>query len=302
MKRFHIGRGGPEVSGYAYGMWRLADDSEGTDPERILRKVEACLELGVTTFDHADIYGGYSCEGLFGRALALAPGLRERMEIVTKCGINVPCENRPGVRVPHYDAGSAAIQRCVDRSLRELRTDWIDVLLIHRPDWLTSAEDTAEGLRKVLTSGKVRSVGVSNYSVSQWDLLQRFLGKPLVTNQVEISLLHMDAIWDGTLDRCQGEGAHPMAWSPLAKGLVMTGVDEASVRLRGVLERMGGEYGCTAAQMALAWVGALPSQPQVIFGTNRIERIRELAAAERVVIERQHWFELWTAAKGCSIP
>ena len=302
MKRFHIGRGGPEVSGFACGMWRLAEDAEGTDPERILRKIEACLELGVTTFDHADIYGGYTCEGLFGRALALAPGLRERMEIVTKCGINVPCENRPGVRVPHYDAGSAAIQRCVDRSLRELRTDWIDVLLIHRPDWLTSAEDTAEGLRKVLTSGKVRSVGVSNYSVHQWDLLQRFLGKPLVTNQVEVSLLQMDAIWDGTLDRCQGEGAHPMAWSPLAKGLVMTGTDEGSVRLRGVLERIGGEYGCTAAQMALAWVGALPSRPQVIFGTNRLERIRELAAAERVVMEREHWFELWTAAKGCSIP
>jgi predicted oxidoreductase len=93
-----------------------------------------------------------------------------------------------------------------------------------------------------------------------------------------------------------------MAWSPLAKGLVMTGTDEGSVRLRGVLERIGGEYGCTAAQMALAWVGALPSRPQVIFGTNRLERIRELAAAERVVMEREHWFELWTAAKGCSIP
>ncbi|MGH7945102.1 MAG: aldo/keto reductase, partial [Opitutaceae bacterium] len=171
LPRFKLSPDAPEVSALAYGAWRLAEDPVGTSVTRIRQKIDACLENGITTFDHADIYGGYACEGVFGRALAEAPALRDRMEIVTKCGINVPCENRPGVRVNHYDATADAITRCVDRSLRELQTDRIDVLLIHRPDWLTSAEETAHGLIQVMKAGKVRSVGVSNYSTHQFALL-----------------------------------------------------------------------------------------------------------------------------------
>src|SRR5678816_3348660 len=120
--RFKLSPHSPEVSSLAYGLWRLADDSAGTSVSRIRAKIDTCLELGVTTFDHADIYGGYTCEGLFGRALAEATALREKIEIITKCGINVPADNRPGVRVNHYDATADAIERCVDRSLRELCT------------------------------------------------------------------------------------------------------------------------------------------------------------------------------------
>ena len=153
LSRFKLSPDGPEVSALAYGAWRLADDAEGTSVARVRQKIDACLESNVTTFDHADIYGGYTCEGVFGRALADAPALRDRMEIVTKCGINVPAEKRPGVRVNHYDVTAAAIERCVDRSLRELHTDRIDVLLVHRPDWLTSAEETARGLLAVVKAG-----------------------------------------------------------------------------------------------------------------------------------------------------
>jgi predicted oxidoreductase len=302
MKRYRLAPDGPEVSQLAYGLWRLGDDPRGAKTAYIREKIDACLECGITTFDHADIYGLYTCEGLFGRALAESPSLRAKMEIITKCSINVPCENRPGVRVAHYDASAAAIERCVERSLRELRTDYIDLLLIHRPDWLTSAEETARGLAQVVRSGKVRHVGVSNYSVHQFALLEQFLEAPLVTNQVEVNLLHMDAIYDGTLDQCQARGVHPMAWSPLAGGRLLTGSDEAGLRTRAALARIAPEYHATAEQLALAWVGMLPSQPQIVIGTNRIERVRAAADSVRITLDRQHWYELWEAAKGHRIP
>lgn len=302
LPRFKLSPHGPEVSALAYGLWRLGEDPEGTSAARVRAKIDVCLEVGMTTFDHADIYGRYTCEGLFGRALAEAPHLRDRMEIVTKCGINVPCPNRPGTRVNHYDATAAAIESCVERSLRELSTDRIDVLLIHRPDWLTSAEETARGLAKVMQSGKVRSVGVSNYNPHQFALLARYLGRAPVTNQLEVSLLRMDAITDGTLDQCQANDAHPMAWSPLGGGRLLSGTEDDAVRTRTALARIGAEYGATAEQMALAWVAALPSQPQVVVGTNQLARIRAAADSAKLKLDRQHWYELWMAAQGRSIP
>jgi predicted oxidoreductase len=302
LPRFKLSPDAPEVSALAYGVWRLGEDPAGTSVSRVRQKIDACLESGITTFDHADIYGLYTCEGLFGRALADAPGLRDRMEIVTKCGINVPCENRPGVRVNHYDATANAIERCVDRSLRELRTDRIDVLLIHRPDWLTSAEETARGLLHVVKAGKVRSVGVSNYNPHQFSLLARFLGRTPVTNQLEVSLLRMDGIYDGTLDQCQVADVHPMAWSPLSGGRLLSGHEQDAVRAREALERIGRDYKATAEQLALAWVAALPSRPQVVVGTNQPDRIRAAARGMQIQLERQHWYELWQAAQGHSVP
>ena len=302
LKRFKLSPAGPEVSALAYGAWRLAEDPAGTSVPRIREKIDACLENGITTFDHADIYGRYTCEGLFGRVLAEAPALRDRMEIVTKCGINVPCDNRPGVRVNHYDVTAAAIERCVDRSLRELRTDRIDVLLIHRPDWLTSAEETARGLLDVIKAGKVRSVGVSNYNPHQFALLARFLGRAPVTNQIEVSLLRMDGIYDGTLDQCQAADVHPMAWSPLAGGRLFSGGEPDAARARTALERMARHYGASAEQLALAWVAALPSRPQVVVGTNQPDRIRSAALGVQITLDRQDWYELWQAAQGRSVP
>jgi predicted oxidoreductase len=302
VSRFKLSPQGPEVSAIAYGAWRLAKDPLGTAPAHVRAKIDACLEAGITTFDHADIYGQYTCEGLFGRALAEAPALRDRMELVTKCGINAVCDNRPGVRVNHYDATAPAIERCVERSLRELRTDRIDLLLIHRPDWLASAEETARGLLRVMEAGKVKEVGVSNYNPHQFALLARCLGRVPATNQIEVSLLRMDAITDGTLDQCQAADVHPMAWSPLAGGRLATGDQPDAVRTRAALQRIGAEYGANAEQVALAWVAALPSRPQVVIGTNQVDRIREAAGSARIVLERQHWYELWTAAQGRSVP
>lgn len=300
--RFKLSPEGPEVSALAYGWWRLADDPAGSSPARVREKIEACLEVGMTTMDHADIYGLYTCEGLFGRVLKESPQLRDRMEIVTKCGINVPGANRPGVNARHYDATAPAIERCVDHSLRELNTDRIDVLLVHRPDWLTSAEETARGLDRVVQAGKVRSVGVSNYSTHQFALLNRFLGRAPVTNQVEVSLLRMDAIYDGTLDQCQAAGVHPMAWSPLGGGRLLAGSDDAATRTRVALARFAADYGVSVEQIALAWVAMLPSRPQVVIGTNQPARIRAAAAGAQLVLQREHWYALWEAAQGRNIP
>jgi len=302
MNRFTLAPDGPEVSQIAYGLWRLADDPDGSDTARVRAKIDACLDAGITTFDHADIYGGYTCEGLFGKALAEAPELRDRMEIVTKCGIRNPCTALPDIEAKHYDATADTIEQCVERSLQELQTDRIDLLLIHRPDWLTSAEDTALGLRRVMRDGKVLSVGVSNYTVPQFELLQCFLGQAPATNQVEISLLHMDAIHDGTLDQCQLAGIHPMAWSPLAGGRLFDPGNESAVRTLSALTQIGAEYGVTPEQVALAWVAMLPSQPQVVIGTNQLDRIKDAAGSSELELTRTQWYQLWGAAQGRRVP
>lgn len=297
MQRFNIAPGGPEVSAIAYGVWRLADDPAGSATARVRQKIDAALEAGISTFDHADIYGDYRCEGLFGKALAESPALREKLEIVTKCGIKAPCDALADTNIKHYAATPQWIAHSVERSLRELNTDYIDLLLIHRPDWLTSAEDTASGLQAVIDSGKVRSVGVSNYSTHQYALLTHYLDVPVATNQVELSLLHMHAITDGTLDQCQAAGVHPMAWSPLAGGKLL-----AQGPVHDALNKMAAEYAVTAEQLALAWVAALPSQPQIIVGTNQPERIKAAAASSAIKLEREDWYQLWVAAQGRDIP
>lgn len=299
--RFKLSPHAPEVSALAYGVWRLADDAAGTTTARVRAKIDAALECGITTFDHADIYGQYTCEGFFGKALAETPALRDRMEIITKCGINMPCGNRPGTQVKHYDATAEHIQFCVERSLKELHTDRIDVLLVHRPDWLANAAETAAGLQCVMQQGKVRSVGVSNYSTHQSALLAKYLGHAPVTNQIEINLLQMGAITDGTLDQCQMNDSHPMVWSPLAGGR-LTSAEKAGVALWAKLTELAGEYNATPDQIALAWVAALPSQPQIVIGTNQPERIRHAAAALNIRLSHQHWYALWEAAQGRQVP
>lgn len=303
MDRIKLAPQGPVVSRLAYGVWRMADDPAGTSPARIEAKIEACLDCGITTFDHADIYGGYRCEGLFGAVLKAKPSLRRRMEIVTKCDINAPGPNRPSARVKYYDASAPAIERCVERSLQELGTDHVDLLLIHRPDWLTRADDTAEALNRLIAAGKIKSAGVSNFNVTQFELLNAFVSRPLVTNQIEVSLLRDQAIFNGTLDQCQRLGISPMAWSPLAGGRFFDPNDVAASRVRAAADLLKARYGDAAVdQLALAWILALPSRPVVILGTNDIARIQSAARAAQIRLDRQDWYALWSAAAGAEIP
>lgn len=320
LPRVAVAPGAPILSRLVYGTWRLFDDASTSNAAAVEARLQTCADIGITTIDTAEIYGKYEVESLLGEALKRSPGLRDRLEIVTKCGIYVPVPRHPDRRHAFYDASAARLVKSVEKSLRLLGTDRIDLFLVHRPDWLTSADDTAEGLDRLLTDGKIRAAGVSNYNVHQFGLLdarladRRRSGGPgsgarnpvesaLATNQVELSLFHMAAIEDGTLDQCQRGHVHPMAWSPLGGGRLFRTDDEAATRVRAALQELAPKYdGATPEALALAWVMALPSQPLPVFGTGRIERIHAAARAASIRLTHEDWYGLWAAARGHRIP
>lgn len=303
ISRVSLAPQGPDFSRLVYGTWRFLDDAATAHPDDLLKRLHACLELGITTLDTAEIYGLYRVEEFIGQTLRKEPGLREKFEIITKSGIYVPCDFHPDRKVAFYNTTAARIVKSAEKSLRLLGTDYLDLLLVHRPDWLTSADETAEGLNKLLKEGKIRHAGVSNYNVHQFDLLNSRMDRPLVTNQVEFSLLHMDPLDDGTADQCQKLGIKPMAWSPLAKGALMDPAGPASARLHAVAAEMAAKYGgATLDQLAYAWILAHPSQPLPIIGTNKMERLLATAKAAEIKLEREDWYALWEAAQGRKIP
>ena len=301
MKRLKLTTRGPEFSRLVYGSWRLLDTKPTA--QEINRRLHACLELGITTIDTAEIYGLYEVEAVLGAALALTPGLRDKLEIVTKAGIYVPNPHHPERRTAHYNATGHRLIKSLEKSLRLLGTDHIELFLVHRPDWLTRADDTAAGLNELLRSGKIKSAGVSNYSASQFDLLNGLLEQPLATNQIEFHLLHTEPIHNGTLQQCEKLGVCPMAWSPLAGGRLFDPAHPAAPRLAAVAQGMAARYhGATLEQLAYAWILAHPSQPLPVIGTNKLERIQSAAKADEIVLEREDWYALWEAAQGRKIP
>jgi predicted oxidoreductase len=296
-------KNGPAFSQIAFGTWRVLDDPATCTPQELLRRLHVCLELGITTIDTAEIYGGYRVEELLGEALRLEPGLRSRFQIVSKCGIYVPNPFHPERVTAFYNATAQRVVKSVEKSLRFLATDFLDLLLIHRPDWLTSIDSTAEGLNALLASGKIRAAGVSNYSPSQFEALNSRMQTPLATNQVEFSLLHMDPITDGVFDQAQRLQFRPMAWSPLARAALMDQTDEAARRIHAACARLSPKYGnASVDQLAYAWILAHPAGPIPILGTHKVERMRAAARAATLSLEREDWYALWTAAKGQSIP
>jgi predicted oxidoreductase len=288
------------LSRIAYGMWRLADDPD-ISIRHIRAKLDACLEQGLTTLDQADIYGGYTAEALLGAALAEAPGLRDRFEIVTKCGIVAPVGRHAGRRVKHYDTSPGPVRASVEASLRAMATDRIDLLLIHRPDPMIDPQATGACLDALVAEGKVRAVGVSNFQPWDFELLQSAMSERLATNQIELSLLHRTPFTDGQIAHLQGRGLPPMAWSPLAGGRLF-GAGEAARRLRPVLGRMGASAGVGPEAVAVAWLLAHPARILPVLGTNDPGRIARLSDALRVRLTREDWFELWTAAAGEEVP
>ena len=301
--RTRIAPNGPEFSRLVFGTWRVLDDPFAASTSHLLRCLHQCLDLGITTLDTAEIYGLYRVEEALGQAFKREPGLRDKFQIVTKSGIYVPCEFHPERRTAFYNAEAARLVKSAEKSLRLMGIEHIDLLLVHRPDWLTSADDTAAGLNALVQSGKVRHTGVSNYNVHQFELLNSRMDQSLVTNQVEFSLLHMDPIYDGTADQCQRHRMLPMAWSPLAKGALMEKKDPAAIRLQAKAAELSAKYaGATLDQLAYAWIMAHPSCPLPIIGTNKLERIQAVVKAADIKLEREDWYGLWEAAKGHGVP
>lgn len=286
-----------ELSPIVAGLWRITDWHLSVQ-ER-LRWIEQALEIGITSFDHADIYGDYQAEALFGEALKAMPALRERMQLISKCGIRLRSAQRD-YRVNYYDTSAAYVRTQVEQSLRNLHTEQLDLVLIHRPDYLMDAATLAYTFASLTHEGKVRHWGVSNHSASQFALLHQ--QHPLLTNQVELSPLQMDALDDGTLDQAQQLGLRPMIWSPLGGGRLFTGQDEQAVRVRKQMTAIAARYEISLATLAFAWVLRHPSRPYPITGTGRIEGLSEAVAALDVQLDAEDWYAIWTASKGHPVP
>ncbi len=277
---------GPSFSRIITGVWRWASLS----PETVERLIQTSLDEGITTFDHADIYGDHSCEELFGKVLKNNSSLRAKMQLVTKCGIKFPSEKRPNTWVKHYDTSEDHIVWSVENSLKMLGTDQLDLLLIHRPDPLLNPREVSEAFVKLKAQGKVLHFGVSNFTPSQFEMLQQFLPFPLVTNQIEISLSRIDPLFNGDLDVLMKHEASAMAWSPLGGG-------KLHFEDRDWFSKAS-KYNATYSQLALAWLLKHPSNIFPLLGTTKPERIIEAAKSTDIELDKQDWFEMLKWAMG----
>ena len=286
-----------DVSRLAYGMWRLTDD-QNTSAAHVRNKLSACLEQGITTIDQADIYGGYQAEEIFGNALRGTP-LRNQIEIVTKCDIVAPVGRHKAARVKYYDTSRAHILASVEHSLRLMHTDHIDLLLLHRPDPLMNHFETGAALDEMVASGKVRAVGTSNFRPHDWKLLQSAMKTPLVTNQIEISVVANEVLVNGDIAFHQMNATPIMAWSPLAGGALFDGKNQP---LTNLLTNIAQTQAVDLSAVAVAWLLAHPAHIIPVMGTNNITRIERFSDALKVSMDRQTWYEIYTAALGHEVP
>lgn len=255
--------------------------------------IEMAMSLGMSTFDHADIYGDHTTEAEFGAALKLHPAWRSQMELVTKCGIIRVCDQKPGHYIKAYDFTKSHILQSAEDSLRNLQTDYLDVMLLHRPDLLMDPDEVAEAFEMLYTSGKVRSFGVSNFTPSQVKLLQSTV--PVGVHQLEVSVKDVSAFDDGRLDQCTLDGIVPMAWSPLGGGKLPEAVVSA-------LSALAVEFEVKPQTMALAWLLQHPSGILPVVGTTKAENLEAAQAALTIKLDRQQWYTIYQAATGTTLP
>jgi len=305
MQTVKLGNSDLEVSRLAYGCMRIAGNGAEDDWKRGKRAVGAAFEVGYTVFDHADIYAGGLSEKLFGEVLRETPGMREQITIIGKCGIRlagIPDDASP----QRYDFSRAHIEKSVNASLGRLGIDALDVLLLHRPDYLMDVAEIATTLGALKAASKVRYFGVSNFLPSQFELLQSVLDEPLLVNQVEINLHNVSALTDGTLDMCQRLRVTPQAWCPIA-GVAYpawgnTFSDEDERRLRAELERQCDIYKLEDWVLALAWLLRHPAGISPIVGSTTPSRIEAATAVFDVDYRREDWYRLFEARNGAPVP
>ena len=292
MKKEHLHLKGPALSRIVAGAWRW-NAASGADVDNL---INTSLDAGITSFDHADIYGDYENQKIFGGALKKNPSLRKQIQLISKCGIRLISSKHPDVRIKHYDTSKDHILRSVDNILQELGTDYLDLLLIHRPDPLLDPEEVSETFGLLRQNGKVLHFGVSNFSPTEFEMLQKYVPFPLVTNQIEFSLGKLGPLYDGTLDCLLKHETCPMVYSPLGEGKLVAGTS------RHPLWSRKEKYKATETQLALAWLLCHPSKMFPVIGTTKAERIRESAAAVEITLERQDWFEMLKVASGTDVP
>lgn len=293
--------GGLQLSRIIHGQMRMAAWKR-TNHE-LLHFFEELADLGITTFDHADIYGNYTCEALLGDVMALRPGFRNRIEIVTKCGIKLMSDKFPERKVKHYDYSYEHIVGSVDTSLRNFRTDRIDLLLLHRPAPFFDPEAVARAFSDLHSAGKVLYFGVSNFLQGQFDMLRSFVDQPLVTNQLEISPYCLEHFENGNIDFMIREKIPPMAWSPMAGGRLYNPGDEKGQRIMRAVSEVAAEVGAAHPdEVIVAWLLMHPAGILPVVGTGSMERIRQALAAQELDMTPEQWYRIFIASRGRELP
>jgi len=290
-----------EISPIVQGFWRLNNwDMSNQD---LLRFVEEAMDMGVTTFDHADVYGDYTCEALFGQIFKLKPGLREKMQLVTKCGIKMVSDKFPERKIKHYDTSYEHIIASVEQSLKNLQTDHIDLLLIHRPDPFMDPAETARAFEDLKSKGKVLNFGVSNFTRMQFEMLDWHFDWHLATNQVEISPYNLEHFQNGNIEFFLREEIRPMAWSPLSGGKIFKPEDERGIRIKNKLEEIAERIGLEDIEKVIyAWLLTHPAGIIPIVGTGKIERLKKAVQSVDIELTREQWFEIYVASMGHKVP
>lgn len=293
MQKTKIHPSGPALSRMVAGAWRW----HSLSTQQVETLIKTSLAVGITSFDHADIYGNYSCEEFFGNVLRRNSALRNEMEIVTKCGIKLLSSKRPDHTIKHYDTSKEHIVWSVENSLKMLATDRIDVLLLHRPDPLLNPHEVAEAFTQLKQQGKILYFGVSNFSSAQLEMLQSFLSFPVVTNQIELSLFKNDNLFNGTVGTLMKHSICPMAWSPLGGGKYFE-----NSQVSNSSQNLSEQYKSSLTQLLLAWLMKHPASIFPILGTTKPDRIVEGAKSIELNLARQHWFEMlkWVTERDVS--
>jgi predicted oxidoreductase len=269
--------------------------------QQYLSQIKKSLEIGISTFDHADIYGHYTTEEEFGNALKLEPSLRDKMQIITKCGICMVTPNRPLHQIKSYNTSKTHILASVEKSLENFNTDYIDLLLIHRPDPLMNPHEIAEAFSVLKQSGKVRQFGVSNFTVSQFSVLHNIF--PLTVNQVELSIIHTRPFYDGITDQCIDLNVVPQAWSPMGAGKIhLDAEDERSRRIISMANILGDKYNASFDQILIAWLLKHPSGITPVLGTTKIERLQVALDSHSIELTNEEWHMLLRASNGFDVP
>ena len=264
-----------------------------------LNMIEVCMQHGITSFDHADIYGDYTTEEEFGNALKLKPGLRFQLQLISKCGIQMVTSNKSH-QIKSYNTSKKHIIQSTENSLKNFGTDYLDVLLIHRPDPLLHPEEVADAIVHLKQQGKIKHFGVSNFLPHQVNVLNKFV--KIEYNQIEISILRLNSFLDGSLDNCMEHNIIPMAWAPLGGGILN---DDAHPRFRSITAiaaELAEKYGSGINEILVAFLTAHPSKIIPIVGTTKLERLLQAKQATTIQLSREDWFKLWTASTGEDVP
>jgi len=288
-----------ELSKVVFGCMRIKDG--GIEGDNLLNMVKECMEYGIDTFDHAPVYGGYTCEKIFGDSvLRKEPSLREKIKIVTKAGI--VCPGVRGNEIIYYDSTKKEIMTEVEESLHKLGTDYIDLLLIHRPDIIGNPAEIAEALDTLVQEGKVLNVGVSNYMPSQMDMLQSKMKTKIVTDQMEFSAKTVENFFNGVSDYSLEKDMPMMAWSPLGGGAVFAGKDEQSVRLREVISVIAEQNDVNMDTIMYAFLFKHPMNLMAITGTMNMGRVKNAVDAVDVDLSYEEWYKILAASRGYNVP